>query len=323
MIHSTVYSFDGGSQRKFLGPEPFLVLKKLSEKAIEELTAGIWRCGSCGKAEKSFLILDLHIDTGCEELSPIECDVCPAVVRSYRDFVAHFLEHQMGETRKCPICLQECIGDIRQHLILKGHFRPNMSELDQKETTSLVLSQNPSRTGCLNPFELGSGPDALFDQKTHLDNCLHSKKHRKLERCKRIYIEKKPFKCNVCKKFFSAPWKLDTHQRVHTGEKLFKCDLCKKRFSTLRNLNIHQRCHTGERPFKCDLCKKCFADLRNLNIHQRCHTGERPFKCDLCKKCFADSSNLNVHQRVHTGQKPFECDICNKKIFSIKQFECA
>ncbi|KAK2721380.1 hypothetical protein QYM36_003607, partial [Artemia franciscana] len=84
-------------------------VKKLTHRAIEELTAGIWRCATCGKAEKLFFMLDLHIDTGCEQLSSIECDICPAVFRDYRNFVFHFVEHQMGVTRKCPICLCEFI----------------------------------------------------------------------------------------------------------------------------------------------------------------------------------------------------------------------
>ena len=143
-MHSTMCRSDSVSQQILLGPKPIVMVKKLAEKAIEELTVGIWRCGSCGKAEKSLLILDLHIDTGCEELSPIECDVCPAVCRNYSNFVVHFMEHQMGVTRKCAICLRESIGDMRQHLVLQGHFLPKISELDLQQNELLVVSQNRS-----------------------------------------------------------------------------------------------------------------------------------------------------------------------------------
>jgi hypothetical protein len=36
-----------------LGPKPIIMVKKLTEKSIEELTFGIWRRGTCGKTEKS------------------------------------------------------------------------------------------------------------------------------------------------------------------------------------------------------------------------------------------------------------------------------
>ncbi|KAK2714356.1 hypothetical protein QYM36_008804, partial [Artemia franciscana] len=202
-MHSMVCSSEGVTQPKLLGPQPVVMLKKLTGTVIEELKAGIWRCASCGKAENSFLILDLHIDTGCEELSPIECDVCPAVVHDYRDFVAHFMEHQMGGRRKCPICLLECITDIKQHLIAQGHFSANLSELDLHRDESSVVSNNPSASNGLNSFE-----------SDNLD--MNKKKHS----------GKKQFICDVCNKCFSTSRTLKSHKTLHTGKKPFKCDLC-------------------------------------------------------------------------------------------------
>ena len=115
-------------------------VKNLTEKAIEELTAGTWRCASCTKVEKSFFMLDLHIDTDCEELSPMECDIYPAIFRDYRNFVVHIMEHQMGETRRCPTYLCECIGDVSQYLVIHGHFSPSASELELQGSTSLVVT---------------------------------------------------------------------------------------------------------------------------------------------------------------------------------------
>jgi hypothetical protein len=61
----------GVNQPKLFGPKPIMKVKKLTEKAIEELTAGIWHFSSCSKAEKSVFMLDILIDTGCGKLSPI------------------------------------------------------------------------------------------------------------------------------------------------------------------------------------------------------------------------------------------------------------
>ena len=63
------------------------------------------------------------------------------------------MEHQMGETRRCPICLCECIGNIKQHLIIKGHFSSTLSEVDLLRNTLLVDSKNLSPNGCSNPHE--------------------------------------------------------------------------------------------------------------------------------------------------------------------------
>ena len=58
----------------------------------------------------------------------------------------------------------------------------------------------------------------------------------------------KPFKCDGCKKGFSASSRLNYQRRVHTGEKLFKCDVYKKYFSRSSNLiltreHIHVKNH--------------------------------------------------------------------------------
>ncbi|KAK2721055.1 zinc finger protein ZFP2-like isoform X2 [Artemia franciscana] len=308
---SRVSSADGVTPPKLLGPKLIVRIRKLTEKTIEELRAGIWRCDSCGKTEKSFLMLDLHIDTGCEELSPIECDVCPAVIRDHTNFVCHFMEHQMGEKRRCPICLREGIDDMTKHLLLQGHFSPN-TQLNRQENASLGIVQNPFKIGCSISFELTSKAKGLNNQKTYSTSCLHSKKLKKVEKHQRLLADKKPLECDLCKKCFWVLRDLKRHQRVHTGERLFKCNICEKAFSQFGNLNRHQRVHTGEKPFKCDVCKKSFSELSSLNTHRRVHTGEKPFKCYICTKSFSDISNLSRHKILHTGQKPFSCDVCNK-----------
>ncbi|XP_065580604.1 zinc finger protein 583-like [Artemia franciscana] len=330
MIHSTVCRSEDVSQPILLGPKPIIMVKRMTEKAIEELTIGIWRCDSCGKAEKSLLILGLHVNTSCEELTKMECDVCHEVVHDYSNFVVHCMEHQMGGTRTCAICLRESIDDMRQHLVLQGHISPNMSEVDLK-------------SGYSNSSISESDEKGLEDQKSYLDILLDSKKHRRLKRHKSILTEKRiykwnlcekcfssssnlnrhqvvheghrPFECNICKKCFSSSTHLKQHQVVHTGDRPFECEICKKCFSSKRNLNRHQIVHTGDRPFECEICKKCFSSKRNLNGHQIVHTGDRPFECEICKKCFSSPSNLKMHQIVHTGHRPFECDMC-KKSFS-------
>ncbi|XP_065580475.1 zinc finger protein 583-like isoform X3 [Artemia franciscana] len=316
LIRSAVHCSDGVTLPQLSGPKLVVMVRKLTKEAIEELTAGIWRCISCGKVETSFLMLDLHIDTGCEELSPIECDVCPAVVHDYRDFVVHNMEHRMGERRKCAICLREFIGDMREHLILQGHFSPDVSELDLQGNVSLVALQNPSTSVFLNFVASETEAKDLNSEKTFLNSRLFRKKQRKLKRHQRTHAGKKPHKCDVCQKSFSKQASLRAHQRVHTGERPYKCNLCQKSFSESGSLKLHKRVHTGERPYRCDICQKKFSLLGHLKRHQRVHTGERPYKCGVCQKSFSAPDHLNRHKRVHTGERPYKCDICQRS-FSI------
>ena len=52
IMSSTLSHSDDTVQPNLLGPKLIVVVKMLTEKAIEELTTGIWRCDSCGKTEK-------------------------------------------------------------------------------------------------------------------------------------------------------------------------------------------------------------------------------------------------------------------------------
>ncbi|XP_065581411.1 zinc finger protein 271-like [Artemia franciscana] len=254
----------------------------------------------------------LCIDTGCEKLLPLECDICPAIFRDYRNFVAHIMEHQMGETRKCPICLCEGIGDVSQHLVIHGHFSQSVSILELQGSSSLAVTQNPSAIVCLNSFELDSEAKNLDNHKIYLNSSSRGRKPRILKRYKEAYTGIKQYICDVCDKTFAWSCSLIQHQKVHTGEKPFKCEVCEKTFSVSSNFIRHQRVHTGEKPFKCDVCEKTFSESSNLIRHQRVHTGEKPFKCEVCEKTFSVSNSLIDHQRVHTGEKPFKCDVCEK-----------
>ncbi|XP_066460937.1 zinc finger protein 268-like [Eleutherodactylus coqui] len=169
------------------------------------------------------------------------------------------------------------------------------------------------------------------------------KSHRRREH-QRTHIEKKPYSCSECGKYFTSKSNLGKHQKTHTGEKPFSCTECGKCFSYKADLVLHQRSHTGVKPFSCSECgkyftsksnlvqhqishtaekqfscsecEKCFVYKSSLVIHQRSHTGEKQFSCSECGKCFCTKSDLVVHQRIHTGEKPFPCSECGKSFSS-------
>ncbi|KAJ6647711.1 Krueppel like 1, partial [Pseudolycoriella hygida] len=132
-----------------------------------------------------------------------------------------------------------------------------------------------------------------------------------------------PYQCDVCKKTFAVPARLDRHYRTHTGERPFGCDFCEKRFSVKENLQVHRRIHTKERPYKCEVCGRAFEHSGKLHRHYRIHTGERPHKCNVCNKTFIQSGQLVIHNRTHSGEKPYKCPVdgCGKGFTCSKQLK--
>lgn len=52
------------------------------------------------------------------------------------------------------------------------------------------------------------------------------------------------------------------HKKVHTEQKPYKCEICNKYFKRIQYLKDHIKIHSGERPLemphKCDYCDKCY-----------------------------------------------------------------
>lgn len=141
-----VYGTDGLELLTLEHTNPIVMLEKLKVSVIEEVKAGIWRCESCDKLESSFLMLDLHKSTACEKVSQIECDTCQIEISRYLNFVAHCMEHEMGRERKCPICLSVNILDMKQHLIMQGHYVSHVAELNSQTNASPNFSQKPVKS---------------------------------------------------------------------------------------------------------------------------------------------------------------------------------
>ncbi|GAB1604197.1 zinc finger protein 25-like [Argonauta hians] len=129
---------------------------------------------------------------------------------------------------------------------------------------------------------------------------------------RQAYIEKKPYKCDICRKRFTLRAYLKKHELAPEQGKHFVCVFCCKAFPERDKLKIHERTHTGERPFACDVCPMAFARKDKLKNHARTHTGEKPFVCHICPKAFSRNDKLKIHQRTHSGEKPFSCQICAK-----------
>lgn len=56
------------------------------------------------------------------------------------------------------------------------------------------------------------------------------------------HLNKRPFSCDLCKKRFHYPYKLEQHKNtVHRGIKPYRCQDCGKKFSDKSNLTKHNK----------------------------------------------------------------------------------
>ena len=72
---------------------------------------------------------------------------------------------------------------------------------------------------------------------------------------------------------------------VHEKGRPFKCEICQRYYGRKGVLNTHQRTvHENKRPFNCGICQGCFGLKTDLKRHQRTvHENKRPLsKTELC-----------------------------------------
>ncbi|KAL4219032.1 hypothetical protein ACF0H5_021615 [Mactra antiquata] len=140
--------------------------------------------------------------------------------------------------------------------------------------------------------------------------------------------EKRPYKCNICKRKFTCENHLDRHTANYEGscssksgnlkqhpkkpsaKKLYLCYICGQVCCSSYSLTKHIRTHTGERPYKCTMCDSAFIDGRTLRRHNMKHAGAAPLKCDHCEEEFSTLFDLKRHSKKHVEAQPFLCDIC-------------
>lgn len=182
--------------------------------------------------------------------------------------------------------------------------------------------------------------------------------------------------CCHCKKSFNTMSKLRTHHRKHSKEKPFKCQICDKYYTHRNTLARHQlfscrplkikteqpaeqpnltetaaddpltrmileaevvldqktsittTTNNGKRkspnlllqttPSKvsktsdtlCLVCDKEFHDASSLENHRNYHLNHR--ECCRCHKVLGNKSKLLTHHRSHTKELPYHCSLCAK-----------
>ncbi|XP_055015109.1 macrophage migration inhibitory factor isoform X3 [Boleophthalmus pectinirostris] len=207
-----------------------------------------------------------------------------------------------------------CPGPMKRNTVfgldetcLEDNYATFLEHKSANLTSSHQIAQSAQRSDNELTSHTKQGP--TFGSRDRPQSNFHTFALRNMElqslthRPSASLVNRRPYTCPYCGKFFTYPSHQRQHLLCHTGVRLPLCQFCEKRFLTQSELTAHTCTYKGERPFGCGQCGRHFARSRNLRAHQRnVHLGKRPFTCTECGQRFAHKGNLRVHKhRVHNG----------------------
>ncbi|XP_065582450.1 zinc finger protein 260-like isoform X3 [Artemia franciscana] len=276
----------------------------------------IWVCTLCRKMHSSQFLFELHTNTQCEKIIPLKCEMCQAPIGgNYHEFVIHLLEHRLAVDGKCPVCLSDCITDMKEHAIVMGHLSPceDTNSLADVPSSSKQKKELRPRSKQIHYSEFPEFDMMSSDSEGVSTGHISAPMSLDLKNEATADLPDKPFRCDFCNKGFSRKGYLTSHiTRVHKKKRKFACNLCDARFVTSPHLKRHIKTHTGEKSFKCSECQRAFAVKENLLSHMTIHTQEKRHVCIICDAKFLRNRHLNRHLALHRGEKSFICNVCQK-----------
>ena len=155
-------------------------------------------------------------------------------------------------------------------------------------------------------------------------------------------VQRKPFRCNICKKTFNLKKSLDVHMFDKHNHWCGK-EGCERVFSRRSELLAHVKadhpstckqpecakkvCTARATPtkkkalnmlshkdyFYCNYpgCDKRYLYVEYLRRHSVTHTDVKPELCEICGKSFRSRKSLSVHLMIHKDVKPLKCEFCD------------
>ena len=125
------------------------------------------------------------------------------------------------------------------------------------------------------------------------------------------HMEKTPFYCEKCDKYFGDLATKNLHMKKH-DKALFvhDCDTCGKSFTLKSRLTEHMKVHLpGNYDLPCQFCGKVLGEKKNLKKHEahckqnKTETKAPRVKCPYCDRDYAQKKDLYRHaDSVHEGR---------------------
>lgn len=170
----------------------------------------------------------------------------------------------------------------------------------------------------------------------HFDNAKKVENHV-------IYVHRKPYKCDMCKRTCHTARALEEHKMIHRSDYFFECNICRVKYKSEDSLKRHNmRTHSDyESKYICEhcgrsyklktdlthhvkrshaselqICRFCGKEVKNVKAHEWRHQKRDKettyvHTCHLCRKKFLHRSRLDNHLRLH--EKGFKCEQCGKE----------
>ena len=218
-------------------------LKNIHKITAEGQTIAEWLCSYCGKIYNDKWSRDMHEITIHTKEYPYVCSECGKGFAISTMYHSHMKMHQGVKDFMCNACGKQFMarGALNAHYCEgSGEQKPFQCGDCGIYFSYKSLLKNHERT--CNLFS--NCRDAVKNLTCTKCNIKFSNFQKMKQHCLQsttcTLLERKPFQCEVCKKFFTTEIRLNIHMRVHTGETPYQCNLCFKKFKFQHRLHNHK-----------------------------------------------------------------------------------